>query len=299
MQTRIRIGTLLFAGVLALLGLDHAAGSDAGFTLLVGLLVAGGLYEFYAMMVPGWGRLPSSVGVAGGALLVGLNWLEIHWAGATNVPWTGLLLFLLVFGAFAQHMATSEPSTLPRLFILVFGLIYIWLPMSFALRLRDFQPRPDLGGVGPGEALCFFVLLVCKMTDAGAYFAGKAFGREKLAPVISPGKTVEGAFGGLAAGLVFGLGTWACTSLWLYYSWWAAVVLSLVVSVAGQLGDLSESLVKRYARTKDSGALLPAFGGVLDLLDSFLVGVPATYLCVLALPAHDPTGGAWHAVPLR
>ncbi|MBI5365990.1 MAG: phosphatidate cytidylyltransferase [Planctomycetes bacterium] len=312
-STRLRIGVPLLGSVLALLALDHAYASDLGFTFLIALFVAGGLAEFYTMMTPGWGRLPTALGVTAGVLLVLFNWVEVNWAGGRDVPWTMLLLFLVVGGAFTQHMTVSEPGTVPRLFVLVFGLIYIWLPLSFALRLRDFDPHAwatalppvidprALGAAAgkavaataraalpaPGEALCLFVVLVSKMTDTGAYFAGKTFGRIKLAPVISPGKTVEGAVGGLAAAWLVGWAIWANSPLFVHYSFPAMLVLATVVSIAGQVGDLSESLVKRYAKVKDSGTLLPAFGGVLDLLDSFLASVPAAYLCVLALPTRS------------
>ena len=122
--------------------------------------------------------------------------------------------------------------------------------------------------------------------DAGAYFVGRRFGRRKLAPKISPSKSVEGAIGGLAAGTLGGLAAKGVFDLvWPELSaalgWRAAAAIAFVVSVAGMIGDLVESLLKRDARTKDSGQLLPGMGGIMDRIDSPLLGIPVMYYLML------------------
>lgn len=127
-----------------------------------------------------------------------------------------------------------------------------------------------------GTGLLFALLLATKAGDMGAYLAGKTLGRHKLIPHVSPGKTIEGAIGGLVAAIAM--------SWWLIgrfgdgrFSVGERVVVGVVLFVAGHVGDLFESLWKRAAKVKDSGHLLPEFGGALDLVDSLLLALPAGY----------------------
>lgn len=147
----------------------------------------------------------------------------------------------------------------------VFALVYLpWLASHFIL-LRQLP-----GGLAP-----FFVALIGTWVfDSGSYFAGRAFGKHKLAPRVSPGKSVEGLLGGTLAGLV--------AIVWLGLAWLKvnavqAVVLALVIMAAAQLGDLAESALKRQAGVKDSGTLIPGHGGILDRFDSLLAVMPAVY----------------------
>jgi phosphatidate cytidylyltransferase len=118
-----------------------------------------------------------------------------------------------------------------------------------------------------------------KSTDIGAYFGGRALGRHKLIPWLSPGKTWEGLVCGvLTAGLVGAL-----LARWIHLPtfplpWWKGFVFGMVIGGIGQLGDLLESLMKRDAEVKDSGKLIPGFGGVLDVIDSPLLAAPFAYL---------------------
>lgn len=119
-------------------------------------------------------------------------------------------------------------------------------------------------------------LAVTWLTDTAAYFAGLRWGRRRLAPVLSPNKSVEGAVAGLAAGALAG----AATAPWLGWSAVLGVAVGGLVSAAAQLGDLWESAIKRAAGVKDSGRLLPGHGGVLDRFDALLFALPAAYhLC--------------------
>lgn len=112
-------------------------------------------------------------------------------------------------------------------------------------------------------------------SDIGAYFTGKAFGKRKLCPAISPGKSWEGFFGGLLSGCLASGLIWHA---WLDMPWPITVLLGLVLVVCGVLGDLAESMVKRMAGVKDSGTILPGHGGILDRVDALLPAIPATGL---------------------
>ena len=143
--------------------------------------------------------------------------------------------------------------------------IYLGWPMSFLLLLRG-----STVGWGPHLWWLFMIFGGVWGFDAGAFFAGHAFGRHKLAPRISPGKTWEGVFGGLifsvASALLF-------TTLLMGVPWYLAVALGILVGVAATLGDLAESLIKRQTHVKDSGQFFPGHGGMLDRIDSLLFAV--------------------------
>jgi phosphatidate cytidylyltransferase len=146
------------------------------------------------------------------------------------------------------------------------GFVYALVPALALLWIRERDAH--------GLYLLLWAFIVTWSTDIGAYFAGRRFGRRKLAPAISPGKTVEGLYGGVAAAAVLG-GAWAlATGLGV-----ALLALAPVLAVAAQGGDLFESSMKRRAGVKDSGAWLPGHGGVLDRLDGL---VPVAVLTAAA-----------------
>ncbi len=153
-----------------------------------------------------------------------------------------------------------------------FGTVYLALPIAAFDQLRARDPW-----------LVVLLLATVWLTDTGAFLVGSKWGRRKLAPTVSPNKSWEGAWGGLLLGLLAaGLWSWVRTGalepLWL--------LAGAAISVAGQLGDLFESMFKRAAGVKDSGALLPGHGGMLDRLDSLIVAAPVLELiCRLFYPA--------------
>ena len=137
-----------------------------------------------------------------------------------------------------------------------------------------------------GIFLMLFALVPVVLCDAGAYFAGRAWGKRKLAPQVSPNKSVEGALGGVIAGVLGGLLTkWFFDSFFPDTSaalpWSMAIFFGFALCVVGIVGDLVESLLKRDAEVKDTGALLPGMGGVLDRIDAHLLGIPTMYYLML------------------
>ncbi|MCP2013601.1 phosphatidate cytidylyltransferase [Deinococcus sp. HSC-46F16] len=209
-----------------------------------------------------------SLGVFGAAIIVAsLPMLPAPpWEGGS---WREVVLTVALGYLLVMEVMRPGERPLERVVYSLFGLLYIpWL-LGYFLLLRY---TPD------GEAgLLYFALplLATFAADIGGYFGGHFFGRRKLAPEVSPGKTVEGAIGGLAFSFVIVL---AMTQLTQIGSPLDALLLSILVASASQLGDLSESLIKRALKTKDSGSSLPGHGGFLDRLDSLLFAVPATYL---------------------
>ncbi|HET7620341.1 MAG TPA: phosphatidate cytidylyltransferase [Gemmatimonadaceae bacterium] len=165
----------------------------------------------------------------------------------------------------------------------LFGAAYTGGMLSFAYGLRYHNYAV---GAAAGLALVLYPLLLTWTSDTAAYFVGRALGKRKLIPSVSPGKTVAGAVGALVASVVVS---------WIYARYvlppfarlsmltWQAILFGIVMSVAVQIGDLAESLIKRDAKVKDSSQLIPGHGGMLDRIDSLLFAIPVAYL-VLTFP---------------
>ena len=183
----------------------------------------------------------------------------------------------------AEMRRYREPSgVIVNVALAVFAIMYIGLLMSFVVKLRMFHDNAW------GMAALVSLAFVAKWSDVGAYACGRTFGRHKMAPLLSPNKTIEGAVGGV----VFA----AIASLVFFYvlvplivgadarvpEWWGCLVYGVVIALAGIIGDLSESLLKRDMERKDSSRWLPGLGGVLDILDSVLMAAPPAYLCWVA-----------------
>jgi phosphatidate cytidylyltransferase len=162
----------------------------------------------------------------------------------------------------------SKVHSLDRAALSLFGATVAgWMPAHLAL-IRDIRPH--------GQAYLFLTLVAVWCTDTAAYAAGSMLGRRKLAPALSPKKTWEGAAAGFAAAVAVGL-AFQHFALQGALSPLQAAGLGAVIAVTGQLADLSESMIKRDAGVKDSGALLPGHGGVFDRFDSFILCAPAVY----------------------
>lgn len=149
------------------------------------------------------------------------------------------------------------------------GAVYIGWAFGYHLILLR-----DLSGVGRG--LVFFLAVTIWLGDTAAYLFGKRFGRHKLRPTISPGKTIEGTIAGLVFGTLGGLGVWS-VFLKEILGFPHALILGILLGIVGQLSDLSESIIKRSADVKDSGYLIPGHGGLLDRCDSLIFSAPVLY----------------------
>lgn len=193
-----------------------------------------------------------------------------------GVSWREALL-----GIFALYLITLEvirpnEDSLHALIFTLFGYFYVpWL-LGYGLTLR-YTPDGVLG-----LWYLSLPLLAIAASDVGAYLVGSLFGRRKLAPQVSPNKTLEGAFGGLGLAVLVVSGSAFVLErfLNLRVDLYDAILFSILVGSAAQLGDLFESLVKRWAGVKDAGLFMPGHGGVLDRIDSYLFAIPVTYYFV-------------------
>ena len=162
------------------------------------------------------------------------------------------------------------------------GMLYVGWLLGYLVELRGGY-YPPLITETDGRNWVFLALFTTFGSDTAAFFIGRAVGRRPLAPNISPGKTWEGAVAGVLGAMLVSLFFLLPTplSLSMYLNWWQALLLGLLVSVFGQLGDLAESLLKRNMRVKDSGTLIPGHGGVLDRMDSIVFAGIVVYYYVL------------------
>lgn len=216
------------------------------------LLTLAALREYFAMAFPGC-RRDQLLGVVLGAALSLAVILDLAAAG----PWPGLVL-VAVFSA-SLFVQVKRRNAAGRIALTVVGSLYAgFLLAHWAQLFRQFD----------GRAWVLWVLLVIMVGDTAAFFVGRHFGRRKLAPQISPGKTVEGAWaylgGALLAGVLSGRVLFDDLSMLEIF------LLSVALAILGQLGDLFESRIKRLFAVKDSGAVLPGHGGVLDRVDSLI-----------------------------
>lgn len=279
----------LISGLVALLWLDYRSilGTPPGLLLLplalVGILL--GTRELLDLLSARQ-LAPHAFETAAGTLLIALA-AAVSLLGPETVPvWlrgaqpTLWALAAGLFGLFLGEMARYREPGGVTLRIAAGTLIQVYLGLmgSFLIALRLFHSNAW------GLAALISMILVVKLSDAGAYFAGRALGRHPLAPLLSPKKTVEGSLGGIVASIA-GAGLFCHFFLpWFIpdaapVAPWRWIVYGLVLAVTGMLGDLAESLIKRDMGRKDAGQLLPGMGGVLDVLDSLLWGAPVACLC--------------------
>lgn len=255
-----RITTALIALPLLVIFLLYSShGLFAGLLFVVTALA---LHEFYRMALPGSRRLESSLSVVAGVLCcVGLAYAASPPALLMSVVLPCLFIALLYLFHF-QDMPTVSRD----LAVSLFGLFYIPLLLSHAVLLR---------ALPAGRDWVFLVLFVVMASDTLAYFIGMRWGRHRLYEAVSPKKSIEGALGGLAGGVLGA--TLYKTFFFAGLSGVDVLLVGLGVGAFSQLGDLVESLLKRSFGVKDSGALIPGHGGLLDRLDSLLFAFPVTY----------------------
>ena len=193
-------------------------------------------------------------------------------------PETTLILFLSALAAMCLPLAAeSLEKSVARAGALMLGIVYVFGAWKTAVLLHDLNtPRPE-----SGRYWLLFGLVVNWVGDTGAYYVGRKFGRRELAPLVSPGKTWEGAIASIVTAMIFGLIYLPIAIRGL--SWPIAGGIALLANIAGQLGDLAESAIKRSAGVKDSGKLLPGHGGMLDRVDSSLFSLPVIYTVVSLL----------------
>lgn len=246
------------------------------FNLLVVAIGLAALWEFYRLAEKTGHRVAKTVGMAAGLLF--LMGAALHYAGTFDIQAsptslvfaefqifpTSVPVFLIVvmfFSTLASLFALSPSEALAGSASTVFGIVSVALPAAAMCYLRLVSPRAVL-----------FLFLIVWGCDSFAYYTGKNFGRNKLAPNVSPNKTWEGTIGGLVGATLIG----AAGGIWLVPQLGPGLgaVAGALASSAGQIGDLVESMWKRGAGVKDSGTFLPGHGGFYDRVDSLLFAGP-------------------------
>ncbi len=277
---------IAFALVAAPLAIAVIWFGDAALATLLGVVAAVGTWEFYRIARAGGSDpldVPGIVIAALLPLLVHARYLRLF-----EAPLSSGVLVVLALLAAAIWMRGVNGRPLTAVATTVTGVLYVSAPLcyGYALRYHDYAV-----GRAAGTAMVLLPVLLTWASDIGAYAVGRIVGKRKLIPSVSPGKTVEGAIGALVVTALvavlyerFALRPFAQLAIPPL----SLVLFGLVVSVAAQIGDLAESLLKREAGVKDSSHLLPGHGGILDRFDSLFFVLPLSYLLIgpilLAVP---------------
>jgi phosphatidate cytidylyltransferase len=248
--------------------------------------------EFYAMMDQASIPVFRYVGIACGMVMISATYwtigpsdkqLALSYHAETFVVF--LTLMVLFIRQFPQKHNVQPITTIAATLLGIFYgpvLLNYFTRLTFAWRENGLEAKTV---EDTGRMLLLYLVAVVKSQDIGAYFIGCKFGKHRLFPRLSPKKSWEGAVGGVASSLLASLLFWVLAKGQLGeipLAWYHAVILGLIMPVAGILGDLFESLLKRSANVKDSGKIIPGMGGVLDVLDSLLFGAPLLY-CYLRI----------------
>lgn len=255
MKTRIITGV-----VAAALFIPFVVYGNLPFTLLVYILAAVGLYEILRMKnisllsVPGVLALLSVF-----AILMPTEWEE---SVQNAISYSKLeLLFIVVILLLVYSVLVKNRFTFENVGFVILSTLYVGIGFYYFIMTRE-----------AGLSYVIFALLVVWVTDSGAYFTGRAFGKNKLWPEISPNKTVEGFVGGIVLAIIGAIVMQFISPFDI--SWVLLIVVTIVSSIFGQMGDLVESAIKRHFDVKDSGNILPGHGGILDRFDSLLFVLP-------------------------
>ncbi len=260
-----------------------ATGFAPGILFFNAVVSLAGLYEFYRMLECGGLACDRRSGMIAGLAFFALGSPLLYFYPAVRsdeFELAFLSLALLALGIRQLALtAAPHPGIMVSLAHTIFGLLYVpWL-MNYLAKIFFLAPQPAPAGGPSGVFYVFYLLLVTKFSDMGAYLVGSAIGRHKMIPRISPGKTWEGFAGALvASALISLLAVWLFPTQLAPIGGWNALVLGFSLGLVAVLGDLVESLLKRATCIKDSGALLPGIGGILDLIDSVLFTAPLLYL---------------------
>lgn len=249
--------------------------------ILVGLCVVLGILELYGIMRQG-GRTPRVwVGMTIGLMLCVAASLQQLTPFDISEAVIGLSIVLSLA---YELLPRNRNGSLESWAITFGGAYYIGGLLSYFILLSQLT-TPLRGGwlallhIPPGTSWIFLVLAVTWLQDTAAYFVGRSFGRHKMAPVLSPKKSWEGAIGGFVTSVLTAM--LAVAILGLPISYPAAALIGAAAGVVGPLGDLVESLIKRQIGIKDSGQLIPGHGGILDRVDSLLFTTPVIYYLIL------------------
>lgn len=269
LQTRVVLGIIMFAAFFGVLFLDSILGTDIGFGCLATLAGIIGLYEFYNIVGKN-GFSPFRIsGIVTGVWLFVAYWFSVRKNFSVDYHFLRQEIFvaLIFWLLLIQTFTRSTKDAVKNISVTIFGILYIFFLLSFAITLRYLHN---------GVCILVMVLLVSKFGDIGGYLLGRKYGKHKLAKVISPNKTIEGACFSLLFSVLIAVIFSLIPAIKVFSLKWS-VVFGIIVGFSALLGDLAESLLKRDANVKDAGNLVPAFGGILDVIDCLLISMPVAY----------------------
>ncbi|MCK9582073.1 MAG: phosphatidate cytidylyltransferase [Endomicrobiales bacterium] len=244
------------------------------FLLLMLFVVVFALTEYFLLVKQAGYASQPIIGTITGIVL----FLSIYVNGTQNgmlshnLGTPAILSFILLPVFLYEIIAGRINRSIESVGITFLGAFFIPWALGHLILIRDFMPD--------GAIIVYFLFAVIWVLDTGAYFFGRKFGKHKLAPLVSPKKTIEGLIGGVVTGA---LASWGFVSIVHFainktlFSTTEAIIIGVVVALISQFSDLSESLLKRNANVKDSAELLPGHGGMLDRFDSFLFTAPFFY----------------------
>ena len=234
------------------------------FACLLALFSCFGIFEFYRMALPGRTLEVRLAALSGSALIF------TPFAAGEIPALTGVGLLFLIFALLFLFRIRDIADAAREVAYALLGFIYIPFLLMHLVMLRQTQF---------GVQWLMVIMLIVMTNDSAAYYIGSAFGKNRLYPLVSPKKSIEGALGGVAGSI--------CGTLLAKFTFFQqltltdALVTAIVIGILGQAGDLFESMLKRSFGVKDSGTIFPGHGGVLDRMDSILFAAPATYYYVV------------------
>ncbi len=272
--------TILTITFIALIGglfyVDYRFPADggAGFNLVVFAAVLLSIQEFYDLAKLK-GYTPWAVwGTTCGGLMVLADWLG-HCKVHSELHWMGVVAFVFLSGLFIlQGWLRPRPEGTVSMALTAMGIVYIFGLAHFLTRIYYLRPDGVSSPATFGVCAVLLTVAVIKAGDIFAYLVGSRWGKHRPFPLVSAKKSWEGYIGGLVASMIVAalLGPWL-----LKMSWPLALAFAVPVGIAGHLGDLAESVIKRDLGAKDSAVRLPGLGGVLDIVDSLLLGAPVAF----------------------
>lgn len=273
---RQRIFSTLSLFFIIVLGLSFW-GVAAGIWLLIALTLLT-QYEFYKLLEKAGYKSFPQVGLLFGAIILVSAWYGSTWTSLTAIDTSIAILALTVCTlSIISLLKPWRTKSSRRIIPTFFGVIYIPFMLQFYIQLiRIFA---NLHMTLEGLLLTIWLIVVAKITDVGGLLVGSSIGKHKLAPAISPQKTWEGAIGGVLISILFGVISFSFLHKYLpqNFTILKAAIVAIIISIISIASDLVESLIKRKAKSKDSGKMIPGIGGAFDLMDSLILTAPVGY----------------------
>ncbi len=289
---RLISAAIIISAILTVAYFDYQLGSSDSlghvgvFLVPVVILLTGmAAQELTNMIASRNPSTPQSIVIGGAMVTIACACAPVLWkvypvdcpVGKLGWNTLGLSMAVAIAIVFEMIRFKAAEKVISNLAYSIFVIVYAGFLMGFLAGLRFYDSNEV------GMTALMSLLVTVKLSDAGAFFVGKMFGRHKLAPKMSPAKSVEGAIGAVVTGAIGSVAFFMWIAPWLADGKvtapiWASALFGVVIAVTGMVGDLFESIIKRDFKAKDSSSWLPGLGGILDIFDSILAAAPAAYV---------------------